>query len=282
MIRFLVFLAFLFHTSWATAQTLDESIEIHKVAVDQAKQKVVDKFQAMIIKAEEKGDSARSGKLREFSQYFINKGVIFVPEDNMGILGDFKEYGGSIKTAGDALRTAYLNEIKVLNAQQDIDGANSLLIELESRVLPAKLVSLQLATAPTQYVNHWDLLIRGNKPVKDGERLNATFELRAGLSNQSHVSIHSVGWPTAFVDHLDYRIRLTDSQESAAWKEHATWIQTPGLSNKDGFSFKSVTHPNRYIRIRENGEAWLDEYQDNLAFKREATFFVKPGLCKLW
>ncbi len=88
--------------------------------------------------------------------------------------------------------------------------------------------------------------------------------------------------PWAFIDHSNYRIRLADAQDSQVWKQHATWIKTPGLADKDGVSFQAATHTTRYLRIRPNGEAWLDEYQDDLGFKQQSTFYVKPGLSKLW
>ncbi len=263
-------------------QTLDENIEAHRVKVDQARQKVIDKFQELILQADEKGDSDRAGKMREYSQFFINKGVMFIPEGNTGIVPVFKEYGSSIKAAGDTLRAAYVQEMKTLNDNKDLDGANVLSDELEQRLLPEKLVSFQMAVAPAKFVNHYALLLRGNKPVGEGERMNATFELRAGLSNPSFVSIHSVNWPTAFVDHLGFRVRLTDAQEGVVWKEHSTWIQVPGLSDKKGVSFKPATHPDRYLRIRANGEAWVDVFQDDIGYRQETTFYIKPGLSKLW
>ena len=202
MFRVLILIAIASNASMAFGQTLDDSIESQQKAVEQAKQKVIDKYNELILKAEEKGDSDQVGKLREFNQIFTNKGVMIVPEGNTGIVAVYKGYGASIKTAGDALRSAYIQEIKSLTEMKDIDGANVLSAELEQRLLPEKLVSFQLAVAPTQYMDHWALLVRGHKPVGEGGRMNATFEMRAGLSNPSFVSIHSVNWPTAFIQGL--------------------------------------------------------------------------------
>jgi hypothetical protein len=51
-----------------------------------------------------------------------------------------------------------------------------------------------------------------------------------------------------------------------------------GLTDAAGVSFESVNFPGRYLRVRSNGEVWLDQNDSTAAFKNEATFRRVAGL----
>lgn len=284
MVRVLLvaFIIALHGMAQAQAQTLEESIETYDANVAAAKLKVSNRLQELVLAADKKNDSVTSGKLREWKGQFENKGVIYSEVTGNAIAVTNREYGAALKAAGDKLREAYLAEIKKKIDENDKEGADLLSAQLEDRRLPTKLSSLQLTAVPSNYLNHWAMQFRANKAANEAEKMNATFQIRAGLSNPSFVSLESLNWPNHFMDHAGFRVRLAEGQDSNVWKNHATWIKVKGLSDRDGVSFQPATHPSRYLRIRSNGEAWVDEYQDKIEFKREATFTIKPGISKLW
>lgn len=281
MLRILMLFAVLSCSQTVFAQALNRAIATHEKEVEKARQIVIDKFQTLILQANKKNDLTMAAKYQEWNQAFVDRGMMFMP-DGTDMAVTYKKYGAALKASADTLRAAYLKEIEALTKKKDYDAANQLTRELESRRLPLPLVSLQMQTS-NRFVNHWAYLLRGGTAIKEGEKMNATWELRPGLHDPAFVSIHAVNAPTAYVDHFGFRVRLADYQEDNAWKHHATWIQEPGLADPaKGVSFKAATHQNRYLRIRSSGEAWLDPYENNIGYKKEATFYIKPGLSRLW
>lgn len=100
---------------------------------------------------------------------------------------------------------------------------------------------------------------------------------------QEGLSLRPCNVPSMFLCHHGFRVNIQTSEENLVWKQHATWRQMPGLSDeKKGVSFQSVSHPNRYIRIRSNGEAWLDTFEDTPQFRQEATFYFRPPQFQFW
>lgn len=269
-------------TASASGQTLQESIDKHDEAVSEARAKVAAKYRELIQEATEKTDFERLGKLRYWSQRFESEGVLWLPPKQAEMTQLYRDYGKSLKTAGDALRGAYTAEIKRLNAAEEFSEADALTAELEALRLPAKTSSLQLFRSKS-HLFHFGLKIQG-EPVKDvGIRMNATFEIVPGLIESNLTSIRSVNWPDAYIDHVAFRVRLSPVQDNDRWRRHATWVVTPGLADaKNGISFRSVTHPDRYIRVRANGEAWLDVKENSPAFRNQATFIERRPLFKIW
>ncbi len=264
------------------ADPIQDAVEKHSTAVENAKRPVLVAYSELILAANKSGDAAGANRLTQFSERFASSGIIYFPDQGNSFPVTIKEYGKSIKKAGDDLQDAYRKEMTAAASQQDFERLNSLTSELESHRLPGKLISLQTQQA-NQYLNHWGMLLRAGKADSEPLRANATFELRPGFENSEFVAIHSVNFPTHFVAHSGFRVQISDFQDNADWKRHATWIKVPGLVDpKAGVSFKASTHPERVIRVRPNGEVWLDPIENNAAFSRSATFFVKPGVWKLW
>jgi hypothetical protein len=51
-----------------------------------------------------------------------------------------------------------------------------------------------------------------------------------------------------------------------------------GMSNASAVSFESVNFAGYYLRVRSNGEVWVDKYDGSAAFRDSATFVRVPGL----
>ena len=264
------------------ADPIQEAVDKHSAAVESAKRPVLVAYSDLILAANKSGDAAGANRLTEFSERFTSSGIIYFPDPGGSFPVIIKEYGKAIKKAGDDLQDVYRNEMTAAASKQDFARLNSLTSELESHRLPGKLISLQTQQA-NQYLNHWGLLLRAGKVDSEPLKANATFELRPGLTNSEFVSIHSINFPTHYVAHSGFRVQISDFLDSADWKRHATWIKVPGLADpKSGISFKALTHPDRVIRVRPNGEVWLDPIENNAAFSKSATFLNKPGVWKLW
>jgi Alpha-L-arabinofuranosidase B (ABFB) domain len=274
------FLVLVLPTASAFAQSFEDSISAYGGEVAAAKASVVEKYQEAILAEVKAGHLGAAEQIRQFSQRFDTKGVLTEVKDHP-MAGTFRAYGKALKAAGDKLREAYVKELERLTRLGEIEAANSLVSELNARRLPADLVSFQTQRG-NAYLNHWGLKFQANQPKSVGGRMNATFELTAGLSKPQFVSFRSINWPDYYLDHFGYRIRLTPVQDDLSWKQHASWIKLPGLTGRRGVSFRSVSHPDRYIRIRRNGEAWLDKFENNLEYKQQATFYQRKPLFGLW
>ena len=90
-----------------------------------------------------------------------------------------------------------------------------------------------------------------------------------------NVRLQSFNYPDRIVRHSSYRARLDTNVSPAA---DAQFKMVAGLADAAGISFESVNFPGRYLRVRTNGEVWLDLNDSTAAFKNEATFRQVAGL----
>ena len=264
------------------AQDLDEAKAVHAKEVAEARETIMQSWQEVLTSAIKKNDQKAAGEYREWSEYFKNEGALYLTESNqeMGVV--FKAYGEAIKSSGDKLRRAYLEEIERMQTDGKSDEVESLLAELAEQRLPAKLVSIQ-PHRTTNSLMHSDFRLNSVRIKKQTEKMNATFELTAGLSSVGLSSIRPCNFPSMYISHDAFRVILSSEKPDPTWKNHATWLQTKGLVNPEsGVSFQAVTHPDRYIRVRANGEVWLDKFENTPQFRTEATFNIKPPQFHLW
>ncbi|WP_081972183.1 RICIN domain-containing protein [Paenibacillus borealis] len=90
-----------------------------------------------------------------------------------------------------------------------------------------------------------------------------------------NVRLQSYNYPDRFIRHSSYRARI-DSGVSPA--QDSQFKMVTGLANAGGVSFESVNYPGRFLRVRSNGEVWLDPNDSTAAFNNEATFRRVAGL----
>ncbi|MCR2807594.1 RICIN domain-containing protein [Paenibacillus soyae] len=89
------------------------------------------------------------------------------------------------------------------------------------------------------------------------------------------VRLQSHNFADRYIRHSNYRARI-DSAVSPAGD--AQFKLVPGLTDANGVSFESVNFPGRFLRVRANGEVWLDPNDGTEAFKNDATFRRAAGL----
>lgn len=90
-----------------------------------------------------------------------------------------------------------------------------------------------------------------------------------------NVSLQSYNFPDRYVRHSNYRARI-DANVSPA--QDSQFKMVAGLADPSGVSFESVNFPGRYLRVRSNGEVWLDSNDSTATFANDATFRRVAGL----
>jgi rhamnogalacturonan endolyase len=96
-----------------------------------------------------------------------------------------------------------------------------------------------------------------------------------GESSSNIVRLQSDNYPDRYVRHTGFRARI-DANVSPA--QDAQFKIVSGLAGSSGISFESVNYPGYYLRVRSNGEVWLDQNDNSTAFANDATFRRVPGL----
>ncbi|WP_084134875.1 RICIN domain-containing protein [Paenibacillus harenae] len=90
-----------------------------------------------------------------------------------------------------------------------------------------------------------------------------------------NVRLQSHNFPDRYVRHSNNRARI-DADVSPV--QDAQFRMVAGLADSRGVSFESVNFPGRYLRVRSNGEVWLDSNDSTTAFANDATFRRVAGL----
>ncbi len=89
------------------------------------------------------------------------------------------------------------------------------------------------------------------------------------------VRLQSHNYPERYIRHSGYRARIDANVSPAA---DAQFKIVAGLANSGGISLESVNYPGRFLRVRANGEVWLDQNDGTDGFKNDATFRRVQGL----
>ena len=84
-----------------------------------------------------------------------------------------------------------------------------------------------------------------------------------------NVRLQSYNFPDRYVRHSNYRGQI-DANVSPV--QDSQFKMVTGLTNSSGVSFESINFPGRFLRVRSNGEVWLDSNDSTTAFKNDATF----------
>jgi hypothetical protein len=119
---------------------------------------------------------------------------------------------------------------------------------------PGQRISLRATTAccTGDYIRHDDgdtnvvvSPINGGSPATD--KGDATWVVRAGLSNGSCVSFESANAPGQYLRHFNFQLHLNGNDGSPQFAQDATFCPQAG-NNGQGLSFPSANFPDRYIR----------------------------------
>lgn len=269
-------------TNAASAQSIEEGMYEYAKEIQTVKMIVQDKWEELVAEARQKNDPEQAARFRQWADEFRDHGSIYMAGDESEMAAIYKAYGASLKKAGDKLRSVYVAEIRKARKKGNTQRVDNLTSQLTELRLPGTLCSIQPYKSDNFFYHFgW---VCSSVPMKYvGEQMNATFEQTAGLSDPDLLSLRPCNVPSMFLCHHGFRVNIATFEENLVWKQHATWRQLPGLSDeKKGVSFQSVSHPNRYIRIRANGEAWLDTFEDTPQFRQESTFYFRPPQFQFW
>lgn len=77
---------------------------------------------------------------------------------------------------------------------------------------------------------------------------DSQWRLVPGLADAAGVSFQSVNYPTRYLRHYDYQLRLDADDGTTAFAQDATFHRVAGLADASWASFRSHNHPTRYIR----------------------------------
>jgi hypothetical protein len=99
--------------------------------------------------------------------------------------------------------------------------------------------------------------------------------LFAPFSVTAITRLQSYNFPTRYIRHYAFHAKI---DENVAPIEDSEFRVRIGMSNASAVSFESVNFAGYYLRVRSNGEVWVDKYDGSAAFRDSATFVRVPGL----
>ncbi|ATY98909.1 beta-galactosidase [Streptomyces cavourensis] len=76
---------------------------------------------------------------------------------------------------------------------------------------------------------------------------DATYTVRRGLADSSCYSFESVNYPGQFLRHAESRVRNSPSENSALFRQDATFCARPGIGGT-GVTFESINLPGSFLR----------------------------------
>lgn len=94
-------------------------------------------------------------------------------------------------------------------------------------------------------------------------------------SSSNTVRLQSHNFTDRYIRHIEFRVQI-DANVSPA--QDAQFRIVSGLAGSSGISFESVNYPGHYLRVRANGEVWLDQNDNSSSFANDATFRRVAGL----
>jgi hypothetical protein len=117
---------------------------------------------------------------------------------------------------------------------------------------PGTAISLRATTAccTTRYIAHSGGSVATavvSSSSSSTDKANATWVVRAGLSNSSCVSFEARNASGSYLRHYDYQLSLAANDGGSQYAQDATFCPQPGNSGQ-GTSFASVNFPDRYLR----------------------------------
>lgn len=176
---------------------------------------------------------------------------------------------------------AYQDAEKECVTKLRLEKAEELRATIKAQGLNSKLVSIRLVKRKTDYIQHHGVPCSVG-PVNDrNARMNATFEMIAGLSDSEATSFRSANFPGHYLLHADYRIRIQSLVDTEGFRKNATFRLAEGLGNKSALMLISVSFPTHCFHVRER-ELWISPIQQNQAFFDRTEFEVADPLFPFW
>ena len=135
-------------------------------------------------------------------------------------------------------------------------------------------------------IRHSNFLAELTPISTDQDAADAAFFIRPGLIKPTVVSFESVNFPTFFLRHQDFRLKLQQNSGDDLFKNDASFIWRIGLSpqlppssggvvtNTVPFSFESFNFPGLFIRHRDFHLFVENSSVNPDSFNMDATFVV--------
>ncbi|RKN43231.1 alpha-L-arabinofuranosidase B [Streptomyces hoynatensis] len=153
---------------------------------------------------------------------------------------------------------------------------------------PGSRISLRATTSccTGEYIRHDDAnnvaIAATSASSPAAERADATWIVRAGLSNSACVSFESADSSGRYLRHYNYQLRLDANDGSSLFAQDATFCPQSG-HNGQGYSFQSANYPNDYLRhynyqvyIASNGGS--HDWDNSAYWSDDTSWVVTPGL----
>ncbi|MFC9944056.1 AbfB domain-containing protein [Streptomyces pratensis] len=86
---------------------------------------------------------------------------------------------------------------------------------------------------------------------RDWLKADATYTVRRGLADSSCYSFESVNFPGQYLRHAAGRVRNSPNDNTALFREDATFCSRPGLSGT-GVTLESFNQPGSFLRHFES------------------------------
>lgn len=255
---------------------LDAAKMAYDSACRKANQTVLDRFGEKIKALAVAGKIDESIALKKSMAVFEANGAMTrAPEMRTTFIDSFRQN----RAARKVLVGAYEDAIKEYGKALKIEEAAQVKADLENAFPPVQLVSLQVASNRSLFIQGASTEGVVTPAKSEGDRFDATLEIVPGLANKDYVSIRSVALPDCYLGHGDFRLRFHKSKDDMEYKRNTTFKKVPGPV-KNSFAFESENYPNHFIRIRGN-ELWVDKHDGTKDFILSATFLVTDPLLKL-
>jgi GH43 family beta-xylosidase len=130
-------------------------------------------------------------------------------------------------------------------------------------------VTFEASSIGNYYLRHRNALVDLTLISSSLDTQDSQFAIVTGLAGTG-VSLKSTNIPNAYLRHQGGRFKLSNFEDSALFKNDATFKVKPGLSNPALISLESHNFPNNYFRHRNN-EFWMDGFQDTSTYRAETT-----------
>jgi RNA polymerase sigma factor (sigma-70 family) len=144
---------------------------------------------------------------------------------------------------------------------------------------PGRSMSLEAADEPGLFVTTADDL-GILKPIQAGSALavrrQATFTAIAGLAKQSCFTFRAENG--RYLRHASWRFRLDPDQGTPLFRSDATFCVKDG-AEAGSIVLEASNYPGWFLHHRGN-ELWVDQEQDDAAFRADSSFRLRPALAK--
>jgi len=244
-------------------ETIDEREQEYEQAQKDARDAVLKAYAAELLKASKDNRSDDVARLTNHLKVFRSSGIMVSEE----LHPQFIESAIKTHAARNRLMKAYEEAKKKCVEELRFEKAEELRAIVKTRGLDSRLVSIRLAKRHTDFICHGDYLGVLAPTKTKSQKMNATFEMVAGLADGKGVSFRSVNVPNHYLVHGGNRIRLQDFQDKEGFRLNGTFLLHQGQGRKSAVMFVAINFPTHAIWAKGQ-ELWIEPVQPERHFLR--------------